>query len=134
MGGAMALDDCLPTSLRDATRRVRRSPGVTLIAVLSHGIGIAAVVTMFSLTNAVFLRPLPVRAAHELVNVYGTIQGQGFYNVSYAEYRDVAGQRGLFAGVLAHGFAELSLSVGHDPHRVIGELVSPNYFDVLGVR
>jgi predicted permease len=125
--------DATRADLRYAWRGLRRTPGFTTVAVLSLAVGIAATVTIFSLANAIFLKPLPVSRPDALVTVYGSARGQGFYNVSYPEYQDLAARRDLFTGVVAHGFAELSLSARNEPERVIGEIVSGNYFSVLGL-
>ena len=116
-------------------RMLRRSPGFTITAVLTIALGIGANTTIFSILNALLLRPLPGTArAHELVLVGRTQQGQGFDTFSYPDYLDYRnGIRSLSS--LAAGFVvPAHLSTGGASERVRAELVSGNYFTTLGTR
>ncbi|HEX8359029.1 MAG TPA: ABC transporter permease [Longimicrobium sp.] len=125
--------DTLRQDLRFAIRSLRRAPGFALAAVATLALGIGANAAVFTLTNAVFLRPLPVERPDELVRVFATERGapDASNPLSYPDYLDVAALRGVFAGVAASGGAELVREGGA---RVEGRLVSGNYFEVLGVR
>ena len=124
--------------LRYAARTLVSAPGFTLIVVLTLGLGIGANTAIFSLTDQLLLRLLPVRSPERLVVLDGpgAFQGRTFNNgtFSYPMYRDFRDQNSVFDGVLARFPAPLTLITGGQAERVDGELVSGNYFDVLGIR
>ncbi|HEX8209906.1 MAG TPA: ABC transporter permease [Longimicrobium sp.] len=125
--------DAFLQDLRFAIRSLSRAPAFALAAVATLALGIGANTAVFSLTNAVFLRPLPAERPQELVRLLANERGApGASNpLSYPDYLDVAALRGVFAGVAASGRAEVERASGA-PTR--GQLVSGNYFTVLGVR
>ena len=124
--------------LRYAARTLVSAPGFTLIVVLTLGLGIGANTAIFSLTDQLLLRLLPVRSPEQLVVLDGPGPNQGrTFNqgtFSYPMYRDFRDQNSVFDGVLARFPAPLTLITNGQAERVDGELVSGNYFDVLGVR
>jgi putative ABC transport system permease protein len=123
---------------RYALRTLIKSPGFTTVVVLTLALGIGANTAIFSLTDQVLLRLLPVQAPEQLVLLDGpgAFQGRTFNNAtfSYPMYRDFRDQNTVFSGVLARFPAPLTLMTGGQSERVRGELVSGNYFDVLGVK
>src|SRR6267378_2124017 len=100
--------------------------------VLTLGLGIGANAAIFSLTDQVLLRMLPVKAPERLVVLDGpgAFQGRTFNNgtFSYPMYRDFRDQSTVFDGVLARFPAPLTLTTNGQAERVNGELVSGNYF------
>lgn len=118
-----------------ALRGLRNSPGFTAIAVLTLALGIGVNTTIFSMVNAILLKPLPVDSPEELVDIYSrpsnmTSEFGTTSWLDYQEYReqsetlsDIAAYTNFFANFARDGRSEL----------IIGELVSGNYFDVLGV-
>jgi putative ABC transport system permease protein len=126
--------------IRFAIRTMAANPGMTAVAVLSIGLGIGANTTIFTVINAVFLNPLPVRHASELVAVYTTDSNQvggfgGLLGTSRPNYRDLRDQNDTFSGLAAYTFPlQASLSAGSDPQPAFIELATGNYFDVLGVQ
>src|SRR5215217_7312293 len=124
--------------LRYAVRTLVKSPGFTVIVVLTLALGIGANTAIFSLTDQLLLRLLPVKSPEALVVLDGpgAFQGRTFNNgtFSYPMYRDFRDQNTAFDGVLARFPAPLTLMTNGQAERVSGELVSGNYFDVLGVR
>jgi len=130
----------LETTLQDlryAARGMRHRPGFTAAAVLSLALGIGANTAIFTLLDQVLLRQLPVRHPEELVQlkrsgaVYGDTYGDDTY--SYPMYRDFRDRNQVFSGMLGQFPVTLSVAFGSHTERVEGELVSGNYFDVLGV-
>ena len=92
----MILDD-----LRYALRRLARSPGFTLTAILSLSLGIGGNTAMFSLVNSVLIRDLPVRAPEELVEVYTSeSDGYPYATSSYLDYRDLREESDIFQSVV----------------------------------
>src|SRR5438552_6018874 len=130
----------LREDVRYAARLLVKSPVFTLAAVASLGLGVGANTTIFSLVSAVLLHPLPVPEPSRLVSVYTTdaknrARFQGFMVTSYPNYRDYREQSGqVFSGMAAAVFVPLSLTSGGEPEQVFGEVVTGNYFDVLGVH
>jgi predicted permease len=122
--------------LRYGFRRLLKTPGFTLVAVISLALGIGANTAIFSLVDTVLLRPLPVREPKQLVEVYGTLHRGADYTIqshlNYKDYRDRSGD--VLSGLLAYRFAPMGLSHNGANERVWGFLVSGNYFDVLGVQ
>ncbi|MDT7603528.1 MAG: hypothetical protein QOF61_1525 [Acidobacteriota bacterium] len=120
--------------LRYGFRRLIKSPGFTLVAILSLALGIGANTAIFSLVDTVLLRPLPVPEPGRLVEVYGTLHKGADYTIqSYLNYKDYRDRNQVFTGLLAYRFAPMSLSHNGANERVWGYTVSGNYFDVLGV-
>jgi putative ABC transport system permease protein len=118
---------------RVAVRSLGRSPIFLLVAAISIALGIGANAVVFGLVNALLLKPLPVRSPSEMVRIGGTRSGNGFSSVSYAEFREL--QEGLTAldGLIANQPNNVVFSTGANPALEWMELVSGNYFDVLGV-
>ena len=120
--------------LRYGFRRLRQSPGFTVLAILSLALGIGANTAIFSLVDTVLLRPLPVAHAEQLVEVYGTQHNGADYTIqSYPNYKDYRDRNNVFTGLFVYRFAPMSLSHGGTNERIWGYIVSGNYFDVLGV-
>lgn len=133
--------------LRYSLRGLAARPGFTLVAILSLALGIGANTAVFTAINAIFLRPLPVEDPGELVSIFTTVEGmEAHLPVSYPNYRDFREQlapASSFSDLAAVAPVELSLAGGvagtggaggQEPELVIGELVSGNYFDMLGLR
>ncbi|HEY6547293.1 MAG TPA: ABC transporter permease, partial [Vicinamibacteria bacterium] len=125
--------DGLRQDLRFAFRTLARNPGFAFLSVLTLAIGIGANATLFTWLNAVLLQPLPgTLSPHSLVEVRGTSPSEPFISFSYPDYVELRSARS-FAGVLATNEQAASLSVGRDSERIWTQLVSGNFFDVLGV-
>jgi predicted permease len=122
--------------LRYAFRLLRRSPGFTTVALLSLGLGIGANTAIFSLVNAVVLRPMPVEDAESLISVFMTDErNQGNLPFSHLNFKDVRDQNTSFAAMAAVSFGQVNyLPEGGTSSQQPVQLVSGNYFDLLGVR
>src|SRR5262245_13879473 len=125
-------------SARYAIRSLLKTPAFTVVVTITLALGMGANTAIFSLTDQVLLRLLPVTDPERLVVLDGpgAFRGRTFNNgtFSYPMYRDFRDQNTVFGGVVARFPAPLTLLAGGQSERVNGELVSGNYFDVLGVR
>jgi predicted permease len=126
----------LSADVRFAARMLRKSPVFTLVVVLVITLGSGAVTTIFSVMNALVLRPLPgVAEADTLVGIEptrpdGEVQQQG----SYALYEYLRERTHAVDGIAAWGKVSLTISAGEEGAAVWGNMVSGNFFDVLRVR
>jgi predicted permease len=116
--------------LRYASRTLRRSPGFTLVAVLSLALGIGANTAVFSILNSMILRPLPVEAPERLVFLMG---GRGATS-SFPNYLDLRDRNSTLSGLAAYRVSPVGIDTDAGPRRLWGYLVTGNYFDLLGVR
>jgi predicted permease len=124
------------SDIRHAIRVLRSSPTFTLAALLVLALGIGANSAMFALTDAVLLRPLPVREPGRLV-VLSTLDPSSpgmDYGFSYPGFLDLRDSVSAFSGVLATSGLRLSVSQNGQNLRCSGELVTGTYFTTLGVR
>ena len=135
--------DSLLQNLRYALRQLRKYPGFTAVAVLTLAAGIGANAAIFSLVDQVLLKRLPVREPDRLVllKFVGSDTGHtdswgGGENIqfSYPMYRDLRDQNSVFEGMLAVFPAQVGVQWHNTPSLAASEMVSGNYFSVLGVR
>ncbi len=124
--------------VRYALRQLRKSPGFTAVAVLTLALGIGANTAMFSVIDAVLLRPLPFRDPDRLVSLYEDRSHAGFARKEFtpANYADCKEQKQIFkdvAAVDADRFYNLT-SKGAAPEKLWAEGVSWNVFSILGTR
>ncbi|HVP45444.1 MAG TPA: ABC transporter permease [Bryobacteraceae bacterium] len=127
--------------LRYGLRTLRRSPLFTMVAVLSLALGIGANTAIFSLLSQVMFRMLPVTDPERLVVFHAAGEREGSSSMdsqeavfSYPMYKDLRDRNQVFSGVLARSSAPVSLSSGGQTDRVRAEVVSGNFFEVLGVQ
>jgi predicted permease len=124
------------TDFRFALRLLRKSPGFTLVAVLTLALGIGLNTTIFSLVNDLFLRRLPFKEPSRIVHLYNSDKARDLVDVAisaprYQLYRD--GQT-IFDGFAAENSFAFTLTGLGDPVQIFGGRLTSNYFDVLGVR
>lgn len=122
--------------IRYGIRMLAANPGFTLVAVLSLAIGIGANTSMFSLADAMLLRPLPVDHPDDVVRVVSTSPTSRFDRISIPDYADFRDQAKSFSGLV--GSRNIPIGFNPDPNTpaklMLGLAVTPNFFDVLGVR
>jgi putative ABC transport system permease protein len=125
--------ESLAQDVRIAARGLRRSPGFTLVAVLTLALGIGANAALFSILDAVLLRPLPYASEERVIRVFNHWEGTARADLSPAEYLDLREQVGSLQalGVYADGWA--NLTGGDRPERVRAAYLSASLFPVLGV-
>ena len=134
--------EALLQDLKYGIRTLIKNPGFTVIAVLTLALGLGANTAIFSLTDLILLRLLPVENPKELVLLrspgpkQGRVwsDGDGASPFSYPLYKEVQDNNNVFSGLLARFAVSLSVSGEGQTERANGELVSGNYFEVLGVR
>lgn len=121
--------------LRLALRRLRSTPGFTALAVLTLALGVGAHTSVFALVDTLFVRPLPLPDSERLVGVYESRDGSGFRPLSYPDYLDHRQATTVFSALAAHyPGAPLMLEAGGRTEEIDGSVVSPGYFDLLGVE
>jgi putative ABC transport system permease protein len=127
------MTDQLGRDLRYAVRQLIRSPGFTAIAVLTLGLGIGANSAIFSVVNAVLLRPLPFQEPSRLVRVNEARPDGTTNTVSYPNFRDWQKSGGVFQSSAIYRTQALNLTGADEAERVTGALVSADFFRVLGL-
>src|ERR1044072_7173372 len=123
--------------LRYSVRTLLKNPGFTLVAVLALGLGIGANTAVFSIVNAVLLRPLRFEKPGQLVALWETNLSQGLSRsqVSPVIFTDWRQQEQVFAGMAAWWYPQVNLTdTDTEPARVRTIDVTDNFFSVLGVQ
>ncbi len=122
--------------LRYALRMLRKNPGFSLIVITTLALGIGANAAMFSLTDRVLLQRLPVSNPDQLTVIATSDGSESSPNqsFSYPMYQDLRDRNDVFSGVIARSGVQMNVSYGDQTERAAAELVSGNFFDVLGVR
>lgn len=126
----------ISSEFRVAVRSLLRSPGYSLAAILTLSLGMSGATLVFSAINAVLLRPLPVQAPDRIVAI-STVGEMSFLQqepLNYDNFEEVARYVPALGAVIAHRRVPQVLGNGPDARVALGESVSANYFDVLGVR
>ncbi len=122
--------------IRQSIRVFLKHPGFSAIVVITLALGIGANTAIFSVTDKLLLRSLPVNEPDRLVLVTSVSVSPHFVSTlfSYPDFNDYRTQNNVFSGMLAFARTELELTGGSQKERVPGEYVSGNYFDLLGVQ
>src|SRR5580700_6763671 len=126
---------------RYALRTLRKSPGFALVAIISLALGIGANSAMFSLADALLLRPLPVPHGSDVIVVQSQLRGESvgaiapYSGLSYPDFKDLRDRNKSYTGLVASLYAQFGFATekGALPKMKFGELVSGDYFSVLEV-
>ena len=132
----------LTQDLRSGVRMLKKSPGFTFVAVLSLALGIGANTAIFTIINAVFLHPLPVQEPAQLAEMFTrdtkTVNANANFQLtatSLPNYEDYRDQNTVFTGLAATTFPiPVNWGGQAEPQQLLASMVSPNFFDVLGVK
>lgn len=120
--------------VRYALRQLRKSPGFTLVAVLTLALGIGANTAIFSVVEGVLLRPLPYRDSNQLARVWSTSHRSSKDASSYPDFKDWADQSHSFLQMAAYRPQSFNLSGGDRPERIRGLLITSKFFELLDVK
>jgi putative ABC transport system permease protein len=120
--------------LRHGLRLLAKSPGFTAVAVLTLALGIGANTAIFSLVNAVLLKPLAFPQESQLVVLTGQTRQEKRTEISYPEFEDWRRQSRSFSALSMWMTQSVNLTGVEEPQRVRGGFVSANFFDLLGIK
>ena len=128
--------DALRQDLVYGVRAIARNPAFSILAIATLALGIGVSTAMFTVLNAVLLRPLPFHAPDSLVVVWNKFPFAGYERVSLAplEYTDLVAGARSFASLSALSYREVNLLGTGEPERLAALEVTPNFFETLGVR
>src|SRR5271167_4019175 len=120
--------------LKYSLRTLAKSPGFTAVAILTLALGIGANTAIFSVVNAVLLRPLPFKNSSQLVLLRETYKSVGNVSVSYPDFLDWRQQSHAFSAMAIVNNVGFNLSGVTQPENIGGYAVSPNFLALVGVR
>src|ERR1041385_7587625 len=122
--------------LKFALRQLRKSPGFTLIAVLTLALGIGLNTSIFSLIDDLFLRQLPFKDPQQLVHVYSNARERSLLElaISVPRFQHLRESQTVFDGFAGENQSAFTLTGLGDAVQILGGQVTSNYFEVLGVR
>jgi len=135
MSGSLWLER-LAQDVRFGLRMLRRAPGFSIVAVLCLTLGIGANAVVGGWVEGILFRPYPgVANQDRLVHVAGTVKGEpGYTGLSFPDFADLERSSTLFDAFIVSKIIGTTLTTGDRAEHVTGLMVSPNYFDALGVR
>lgn len=122
------------STLRVAIRSLARRPAVSLVAIVSLAVGIGVNSSIFSIVDAMFLRPPGVSDPQSLVEIAGNFKDSGSTIIDWADYRAIADQTSAFSAVTAAMGRGGSWRSGDEMTLLLVDAVADNYFEVLGVK
>ena len=122
--------------IRYSLRMLRKSPGFTAVAVLTLALGIGANSAIFSVVNAVLLRPLPFKDPERLVRVWGKFEKEGIPKnwISQPELLDLNQMSESFDDIAAYDATGVNLTGNQEPVRVNSASVNASLFPILGIN
>ena len=126
--------DTILQDVRFALRTMRRSPGLTAVAILTLALGIGANTAVFSIVNGVLLQPLPYHDPSRLMFVYSSSPSFPIGATSPPDFREMRDRNRTLASLSAYYSSAVNLSGEFQAERLSGMVVSTEFFDTLGVR
>ncbi|MEK6281450.1 MAG: ABC transporter permease [Acidobacteriota bacterium] len=126
--------DTLLNDIRYGIRNLLRRPGFTAIAVITLAVGIGANTAVFSIVNAMLFRPRAVTQPERLVELYVGDARNPYQTSAYQDFLIFRDQTEIFSGLAAYHIDQFKLGGAEDVEQVWGEVVSGNYFELLGVK
>jgi predicted permease len=121
--------------VRYGVRMLFKQPGFSLAAVLVLSLGIGGSTAMFSIVDALLLKPLMIQKADQIVGCFSrdTQKPDSYRGFSYPNYADLRADNGVFSSLAAHNLALVGVKEGDATRRVFSDIVTSNYFETLGV-
>ncbi|MGH8095252.1 MAG: ABC transporter permease [Chthoniobacterales bacterium] len=122
------------TDLKFAFRMLLKSPGFSAIAIFTLALGIGVNTSVFSLVHTMLFKPPDYEQPAEIVQLFSqdSKNPKSFRGFSYPTYRDIREQNTVFSGLLAHNLAMIGIGEKGNTRRAFADVVSSNYFSVLG--
>jgi putative ABC transport system permease protein len=120
--------------VRFGVRMLLKNPGVSAIAIVTLALAIGANTAIFSVVNAVLLRPLPYRNPDRLVSLWAKVPEHGRWRTTPANFFDWKKQNTVFEDIAAFGSWTMTLTGDGEPEQLLGTHVSSGYFSVVGVE
>ena len=127
--------DHLRADVRYAVSWLLRSPAFTSVAIASLALGVGFNTALFSIIDALLLRPLPIERPDRVVDVYTKgADGDTYSTTSYPDFLDFQAQNRVFSGMAGYSLAIAAMKTGDQSRLALGEVVTGNYFQLLGVK
>src|SRR5687768_4694767 len=128
--------ETLLQDIRYGVRMLLKSPSVSIVATIALALGIGANTAIFSVVNAVLLRPLPFPDSQSLMSVFTTNRDRGVLrgSYSYPDFFDLRSQNNSFERVVCYHDADYIMTGRGEPARLLGSVVSADLFPLLGVN
>src|SRR5438105_7121694 len=125
--------------IRFALRTLRKTPGFTAVAILTLALGIGANTAIFTVVNAVFFHPLAITDPEHIVSLFTTdVRNRGalsnYLPISHPNAEDIARSAQSLSAVAITSGSGVSMTINGQPQQLNSEIVSGNYFDLLGVH
>jgi hypothetical protein len=130
----MRLAESLGQDVRTAVRVLNRSRGITVLCILSIGLGIGLTTSMFSLGDAVFLRPFPIERSGEVLWLTSRGDDGNWVHYGWPDYEDMARSASRLADLAAYERVGGILGTGDERQSVLVYPSSANFFRLLGVK
>src|SRR5208282_991752 len=124
----------LVEDVRYGLRMLRKNPGFTTVALLTLALGIGANTAVFSIVNGVLLNPLPFPDSDKLVTLFESKPNFREGSISYPNFLDWQRDNHAFTSIAAYRPDTFSLTSAGEPEQVRGEMVSADFFSILGVK
>ena len=121
--------------IRYGVRMLFKQPGFSLAAVVVLALGIGGSTAMFSIVDALLLKPLVIQRADQIVGCFSrdTQKPDSYRAFSYPNYADLRADNGVFSSLAAHNLALVGIKEGDTTRRAFSDIVTSNYFETLGV-